>query len=248
MGVGGAQQPVGHSGRHIEEGSVFNRHIFRIASRLTRGRSYLGPPAVYELRDLGDMQAAQVEVVRQNVLGQLHQEAAVDPLPLEHGHRRLREADESQAGRHLLQRQHRQVGRGPPVVVGGRRQAFARNCRRPAALGSSGEICRGVGCGLRRGAGRLTVEGVQGPEGSEAALGGRRPQARSRGGEGVRPRLGPGSLRWLGAGRAVRGDVGGGFGAGRVGGGAVRPGAGVTVEGSVWRGRAAGRESGKEQH
>lgn len=98
MGVGGAQQPVGHIGRHIEEGSVFNRHIFRMASRFPRARSYLGPPALYELRDLGDVQSAQVEVMRQNVLSQLHQKAAVDPLPLEHSHRCLREADESQAG------------------------------------------------------------------------------------------------------------------------------------------------------
>lgn len=32
VGVRRAQQPVGHSGRHIQEGSVFNRHIFRIVS------------------------------------------------------------------------------------------------------------------------------------------------------------------------------------------------------------------------
>lgn len=238
MGVGGAQQPVGHSGRHIEEGSVFNRHIFRILSRFPHTSSYLGPPALYELRDLGDVQSAQVEVLRQNVLGQLHQEAAVDPLPLEHGHRRLREADEAQAGRHLLQRQHRQVGGGPPVVVGGRGHAFSGRCRRPATLCSSGEICGGVGGGLRRRAGGLAVEGVQGPEGSEAALGGRRPQSRGRGGEGVHPGFSPGfspgSLRGLGSGRAVCRDIGGGFGTGGVGGGAVRPGAGVTVEGSVW--------------
>lgn len=180
--------------------------------------------------------------MRQDVLGQLHQEAAVDPLPLEHSHRCLREADESQAGRHLLQRQHRQVSRGSPVVVLGWRQAFHHCCRRPAPLCSSGEIRGGVGCGLRRGAGGLAVEWIQSPEGSKAALGGRRSQARCRGGEGVRPRLGPGSLRWLRTGRAVCGDVCGRFGTGRAGGGAVCPGAGVTVEGSVWRGRAAGKE------
>lgn len=214
-----------------------------MASRFPHARSYLGPPALYELRDLGDVQSAQVEVMRQNVLGQLHQEAAVDPLPLEHSHRCLREADESQAGWHLLQRQHGQVGGGPPVVVGGRRHGFRHRYRCPAALRSSGEICGGVGRGLRRGARGLAVERVQGPEGSKAALWGRRPQARrSQGGEGVHPRLCPGCLRWLGTGRAVRRDVGSRFGTSRVGGGAVCPGAGVTVEGSVWRGRAAGRE------
>lgn len=29
--VGEAQQPVGHSGRHIQDGSVANRHIIRTA-------------------------------------------------------------------------------------------------------------------------------------------------------------------------------------------------------------------------
>lgn len=47
-----------HSGRHIQEGSAANRHIIRTECVLD-----LGPPALYELCDLGHMESAQVEVM-----------------------------------------------------------------------------------------------------------------------------------------------------------------------------------------
>lgn len=42
VGVGGAQQPVGHSRRHIGEGSVFNRHIFWIVCRFPQEAEVAG--------------------------------------------------------------------------------------------------------------------------------------------------------------------------------------------------------------
>lgn len=87
------EQPVGPSEGTLSEAK---RHV-------VRARSDLGPPALDELSGFGHMQSAQVEVLGQNVFGQLHQEAAVDPLPLEDRHRCLGQADEAQARRHLLQ-------------------------------------------------------------------------------------------------------------------------------------------------
>lgn len=73
---------MGHSERHIQEGSVANRHIYQDSVCVLD----FGPPALYELCDLGDMESAQVKIMWQNVLGQLHQKAAIYSLPLEHSH------------------------------------------------------------------------------------------------------------------------------------------------------------------
>lgn len=210
----------------------------------------LGPPALYELCDLGDVESAQVEVMWQDVLGQLHQEAAVDPLPLKDGHRRFGEADEPQARRHLLQRQGGQVRRWPPGGVRRRRQAFVDPHTRSTTLCASEGICRRrIGGGLRGRAGRLAVKGVQRTKRGKSTLRRRRPESRSRGrrggGEGVRPRLHPGSLRRLRVGCAVCRNDRGRLRTGRVGSGAVGPGAGVTVQGGVWRGGAAETEQEK---
>lgn len=62
--VRGAQQPVGQSGRHIEEGSAFNRHIIRTVHLcLCLCVLDLGPPALYELGNLGDVESTQLEVM-----------------------------------------------------------------------------------------------------------------------------------------------------------------------------------------
>lgn len=237
-----AQQQVGHSGRHIQEGSVFNKHISGLCVSVCL--LDLGPPALYELCDLGDMESAQVEVMWQNVLSQLYQEAAIDSLPLEHSHRCLWQANEPQAGWHFLQWQDRQVSRRPPGIVSGQGQPFSDPHGRPAALCTSWGICCGIWNRLRWGARGLSVEGVQRPKGGKSTLWRRRPQASSRG-EGVDPRLCPSGLCWLSVGWVVCWDGRGWLRTGRARGGAVRPGAGVTVQGSIWRGRAAGTEQEK---
>ena len=102
-----------------------------------------------------------------------------------------------------------------------------------------------MGTRLRRGARGLTVEGVQRPKGSEPTLWRWRPEAGAGGGEGVHPRLGPGGLCWLRIGCVVCRDGSDWLRTGGAGGGTVGPGARVTVQGGVWRGRAAGAEQEK---
>lgn len=77
----------------------------------------LGPPALDELHDLLDLQLGEVEVVGQYLLAQLREDGAVDALAAKHAHRLLRQANETQAGGHLLHRERAQLRRGPPLVA-----------------------------------------------------------------------------------------------------------------------------------
>lgn len=62
---------------------------------LELGRSDLGPPAFDELHDLLDLQLGEAEVVCQDVLTELHEDAAIDALPGKEAHHILREPNET---------------------------------------------------------------------------------------------------------------------------------------------------------
>lgn len=74
----------------------------------------LGPPALDELHDLLDLELGQVEVLGQDLLGELYKDAAINALAGKEADHVLREPDEAQAAGDLLKRQHGQVRRGLP--------------------------------------------------------------------------------------------------------------------------------------
>lgn len=74
----------------------------------------LGAPALDELHDLLHLELGEVKVVGQDLLAELHKDAAVDALAGEEADHVLGEANEAQALGDLLQREGREVSGGQP--------------------------------------------------------------------------------------------------------------------------------------